>query len=122
MLSMLLRHFSQLKLLKVGKKSVKSNLLSGEASSTELKQRGLVEAWGHFWYNKKQCAAGQPRTSAYYGEDWSRSIMAFDPQGQAGAPGDEDLYEVLGLFPTATDEDIDAAYHRLLNGLITTVA
>jgi hypothetical protein len=48
--------------------------------------------------------------------------MAFDPQGQAGTPGDDDLYEVLGLFPTATPDEVDAAYHRLLNGLITTVA
>ena len=48
--------------------------------------------------------------------------MASDPQGQAGTPGDDDLYEVLGLSPTATPDEVDAAYHRLLNGLITTVA
>jgi hypothetical protein len=48
--------------------------------------------------------------------------MAFDPQGRGGAAGHDDLYEVLGLTPDATPDEVDAAYHRLLNGLTSTSA
>src|SRR5690349_19963151 len=47
----------------------------------------------------------------------SRSRMAFDPQGQAGAAGNDDLYEVLGVSPTADPDELDATYARLLAGL-----
>jgi hypothetical protein len=48
--------------------------------------------------------------------------MAFDSQGRGGAAGHDDLYEVLGLTPDATPDEVDAAYHRLLNGLTSTSA
>ncbi len=46
--------------------------------------------------------------------------MAFDAQGRGGASGNDDLYEILGLSPDAPPDEVDAAYHRLLNGLTTT--
>ena len=51
----------------------------------------------------------------YHGDEWREQAGAATGAGATGAMTAEKAYEILGLEPGATDDEIKAAHHRLMS-------